>query len=69
MNSRTDPECDYVYKGIPNIIVLSKLNVVVLSGEMGVGKSNILQRYNILKIYWSDYVDITKEYSQEFLPR
>ena len=33
MNSRGDNKSDYVYK-------------VVLSGEMGVGKSNILQRYH-----------------------
>lgn len=39
MNSRQDPECDYVYKGT----FTCTINIlVVLSGEMGVGKSNIL---------------------------
>jgi hypothetical protein len=42
MNSRNDPDCDYVYKG--NYFPCHEINVVVLSGEMGVGKSNILQR-------------------------
>lgn len=46
MNSRSDPECDYVYKSIIiNYTYDSYFNLVVLSGEMGVGKSNILQRY------------------------
>lgn len=40
MNSRSDHECDYVYKGTFMFIIV----LVVLSGEMGVGKSNILQR-------------------------
>ena len=42
MNSRNDPDCDYVYKG--NNFPCHRFDVVVLSGEMGVGKSNILQR-------------------------
>lgn len=44
MNARSDPDCDYVYKGITNFLNLVYF-IVVLSGEMGVGKSNILQRY------------------------
>lgn len=51
MNARTDPDCDYVYKGksrkhkkftFSRIIEYWLKIIVVLSGEMGVGKSNIL---------------------------
>jgi len=40
MNGRNDPECDYVYKSIKFSWLIRC--IVVLSGEMGVGKSNIL---------------------------
>lgn len=43
MNSRkNDPDCDYVYKGTKIFKINSPSFIVVLSGEMGVGKSNIL---------------------------
>ena len=50
MNARTDPDCDYVYKGglYSDTIIdafskyIDHAIIVVLSGEMGVGKSNIL---------------------------
>lgn len=45
MNTRADADCDYVYKGT---LLVSYACLVVLSGEMGVGKSNILQRYQLL---------------------
>ncbi len=47
MSSRND-DCDYIYKGISqllfNQILNAKFEIVALSGDMGVGKSNILQR-------------------------
>jgi tRNA A37 threonylcarbamoyladenosine biosynthesis protein TsaE len=39
----TEADCDYVYKG-KRAINHSQRGIVVLSGDMGVGKSNILQR-------------------------